>query len=537
MVYTVKNIYDLSEFWIRRQFKPYIMTGGVGKWKTLVHNGVYFPPEYVPHRTPVVYDGEKIVLEPEQEEAATMYAKYTDTPYVDNPIFKKNFWKDWKKILGNDHKIQSLDNTDFSLIHAYLVEQKSKKKEDKKVDVEMYKTAVVNGIEQPVGNFRIEPPGIFMGRGCNPNLGKIKKRVYPEDVTINIGKGEKIPVGMEGHSWGEVVHDPEVEWLASWKDTVTGKTKYVWLGSQSDMKIQNDINKFEKARKLKKKKGQIISQNDINLKDDDITVKQTATALYFIDQFALRVGNEKGDDEADTVGVTLLRVEHIKLLDNGKVVLNFLGKDSVRFHKTLEVDEQVYKNLQQFTTNKDKKEQLFDKISSSDINRYLQRFMDGLTSKVFRTYKASNIFDKELVAISKKFSDYNADDKINILLDQFNKANAKVAMLCNHQKNITKSSNKQIENIDSMISKKRKQLKKSRNKSKIRDKIKQLKDKKKLKIQLKNISLGTSKVNYIDPRITVAFMKRHNIPIDKLFSKVLQEKFKWALDVNENFRF
>ena len=44
--------------------------------------------------------------------------------------------------------------------------------------------------------------------------------------------------------------------------------------------------------------------------------KQIATALYFIDHFALRIGNEKGDDVADTVGVTSLRVEHIELLPN-----------------------------------------------------------------------------------------------------------------------------------------------------------------------------------------------------------------------------
>ena len=35
----------------------------------------------------------------------------------------------------------------------------------------------------------------------------------------------------------------------------------------------------------------------------------------------LRVGNEKGKDEADTVGVSSLRVEHIDLLDNNKVKL------------------------------------------------------------------------------------------------------------------------------------------------------------------------------------------------------------------------
>ena len=37
-----------------------------------------------------------------------------------------------------------------------------------------------------VGNFRIEPPGIFLGRGCHPKAGKIKRRIYPEDITLNI---------------------------------------------------------------------------------------------------------------------------------------------------------------------------------------------------------------------------------------------------------------------------------------------------------------------------------------------------------------
>ena len=58
-----------------------------------------------------------------------------------------------------------------------------------------------------------------------------------------------------------------------------------------------------------------------------------------------------------------------------------------------------------------------------------------------------------------------------------------------------------------------------------------------MKIELKNISLGTSKINYIDPRITVSFMKRHNIDVNKVFSKALQEKFRWAFDVDENFKF
>ena len=58
-----------------------------------------------------------------------------------------------------------------------------------------------------------------------------------------------------------------------------------------------------------------------------------------------------------------------------------------------------------------------------------------------------------------------------------------------------------------------------------------------MKIDLKNVSLGTSKVNYIDPRITISFIKKHKLEIDKIFTAVLQDKFVWAMNVDENFKF
>ena len=54
---------------------------------------------------------------------------------------------------------------------------------------------------------------------------------------------------------------------------------------------------------------------------------------------------------------------------------------------------------------------------------------------------------------------------------------------------------------------------------------------------MKNVSLGTSKINYIDPRITIAFMKKNNIEINKLFTSALQDKFTWALEVETNYIF
>merc|ERR1712014_60477 len=56
--------------------------------------------------------------------------------------------------------------------------------------------------------------------------------------------------------------------------------------------------------------------------------------------------------------------------------------------------------------------------------------------------------------------------------------------------------------------------------------------------QNKDVALGTSKINYIDPRLTVVFSKKFNVPIERFFSKTLREKFEWAIkSVDENWEF
>jgi len=41
---------------------------------------------------------------------------------------------------------------------------------------------------EKIEKFRITPPGIFQGVGDNPKKGKLRKRILPEDVTINCSK-------------------------------------------------------------------------------------------------------------------------------------------------------------------------------------------------------------------------------------------------------------------------------------------------------------------------------------------------------------
>ena len=67
-------------------------------------------------------------------------------------------------------------------------EEKQKLKEDNQKIADMYGTCIMDGHKQKVGNYRVEPPGLFRGRGDHPKQGKLKTRLQPEDITINIGK-------------------------------------------------------------------------------------------------------------------------------------------------------------------------------------------------------------------------------------------------------------------------------------------------------------------------------------------------------------
>jgi DNA topoisomerase-1 len=533
------------------------LIGGADKpqWTVLKHNGPMFPPEYEQHKVPVIINQKEIILPKQAEEYATMYSRYLGSPYMESNSFKKNFWKDFKPTLENI-SVSSLDEIDFSLIKKYLDREKEKKLEmskeekekikEKQIEIEEpYKNCIIDGAQQKVGNYKIEPPGIFIGRGNHPKLGRIKKRIQPEDVTINLDKESPIPKSNVPGNWGGVIHERHVIWLATWKEEITGKNKYVFTSLDSFFKSKSDEDKFDLARQLKRKSNSIRETYEKDLNDSEMKKKQLATALYFIDNLALRVGGKKDSkEEADTVGVTSLRVEHITLMENNMIKLDFLGKDSVRYCKKVNVISDVYKNLEEFQKNKKNKDELFDLIVSSSLNEYLNSFLEGLTAKVWRTYNASMLFQKELDKIKEeRIAEIDPDERLNFLISMFNQANTAVALLCNHQKAVSKTIDEQVDKVDSRIKElKKKKLKYQDKKdsekvNKIETKIKLYKLKKDTKLKMKNVSLSTSKNNYIDPRIIFSFINKFEIPPEKLFTQQLIDRFKWASNVDKNYRF
>lgn len=356
-------------------------------------------------------------------------------------------------------------------------------------------------------------------------MGKIKGRIEAEDIIINIGKEAQIPEPPKGHRWKEVRHDNTVTWLASWTENIMGSVKYIMLNPTSKLKSQKDWQKYEKARELKKCVKKIRKDYEADFKAKEMVKRQRAVALYFIDRLALRAGNEKEEGEtADTVGCCSLRYEHIKLheeKDGQKYVVDFdfLGKDSIRYQNSVPVEKQVYKSLRKFMDNKSEGDDLFDRLNTATLNKYLNSLMDGLTAKVFRTYNASQTLQEQLNELTDgKFS---LEEKVLA----YNRANRAVAILCNHQRSIPKTFDKSMENLQTKISEKKKQIKETKKELKEAKKEKDSKTIEKaskklerLTLQLKKlevsavdkeenkqIALGTSKLNYLDPRISVAW--------------------------------
>ncbi|PWA31818.1 hypothetical protein CCH79_00006732, partial [Gambusia affinis] len=559
------------------------------KWRFLEHKGPVFAPPYepLPNKVKFYYDGKPMKLSAPAEEVATFFAKMLDHEYTTKDIFRKNFYKDWRKEMTSEEKsiITDLNKCDFREMSEYFKaqsearkqmskEEKQKIKEENERILQEYGFCIMDNHKERIGNFRIEPPGLFRGRGDHPKMGMLKRRIRPEDIIINCSKDSKQPKPPPGTKWKEVRHDNKVTWLVSWTENIQGSIKYIMLNPSSRIKGEKDWQKYETARRLKKCVDRIRTQYRDDWKSKEMRIRQRAVALYFIDKLALRAGNEKEEGEtADTVGCCSLRVEHIKLypkLDEQEYVVefDFLGKDSIRYYNKIPVEKRVFKNLQLFLENKQPEDDLFDRLNTSILNKHLQELMDGLTAKVFRTYNASITLQQQLKELTCP------EDSIPAKILSYNRANRAVAILCNHQRAPPKTFEKSMQNLQTKIDEKQKQLSAARKQLKaakadhkashdeksgktveVKRKAVQRIEEQLMKLQVqamdreenKQIALGTSKLNYLDPRISVAWYlcsfflptlgivwcKKWSIPIEKIYNKTQREKFAWAIDMAE----
>lgn len=189
------------------------------KWNFLEHKGPVFAPPYepLPNNIKFYYDGKEMRLSQDAEEVAGFYAKMLDHDYTTKDIFNNNFFKDWRKVMNDKERstITDLKKCNFKMMHTYFMElaekNRNRTKEEKKAlkekneeIIKEYGFCVIDGHKEKIGNFKIEPPGLFRGRGEHPKMGMLKRRVMPEDVMINCSKKSDIPKPPPGHKWKEV---------------------------------------------------------------------------------------------------------------------------------------------------------------------------------------------------------------------------------------------------------------------------------------------------------------------------------------------
>ncbi|MCW3983356.1 MAG: DNA topoisomerase I [Candidatus Bathyarchaeota archaeon] len=541
----------------------YEMTDLKHVMKSLKHNGIYVPT-YDLKGFSVKIQGQKIKLTEKSEPMAVAWTRRVLSTTVPPPdqVFTRNFMREFleqlkaenpsatfldgfsKKYLECLEKNLPTENNggsqalgiDFSEVRAYILDEKAKKeamtKEEKKKQAEerkvarqklrdFYGYAEVDGQRLEVANWTAEPSCLFAGRGDHPQRGRWKEGPTKADITLNLSPDAPKPEGWKT-TW-----EPNKMYVAKWVDKLTGKVKYVWFSDTAFLKQNREKEKFQKAENLGKQIGTVEKHIMKNLEDKDVERRKVATVAWLIFAVNMRVGDEKDPDEADTVGAITLRDEHISI-EGDKVTFDFLGKDSVRWVKTIQAPPAVIKNLSEF--KKDKTVQyLFEGIDSKKVSRFLSEKVPKLTAKVFRTWKCTKTVKEELEksGVTKDDPDYKKNYAAKM-------ANLKVAEVANHKRKIPPTFDQRVAEKEQKLKEMLEQLEAKKKEGKKTESLETRVERAKLDLELtkltKEYNLGTSLKSYIDPTAYVKWAKKVKFDIEKFYPKTLRSKFSWALE-------
>jgi len=530
------------------------------RMKSLVHSGINVPQNDYKGFS-IKLQGQPVKLSPRTEQMAVFWIRKRQSPTSPpDKIFYKNFIKDFLDVLKTENPslktlesfesshMNSLDKNsnewmhdensqiDFSEITSFLLQEQQKKlnmtKEEKKKLAaerkkareemkEKYGYAIVDGNKLEIANWTAEPSCIFAGRGEHPKRGKWKEGPRQEDIILNLHADSPTPPGK----WKGRIWEPDKMYLAKWEDKLTGKIKYVWFSDSAFLKQKAEEEKFKKAEKLSKEIPKVKAHIMNNLTAEDIDTRKIATVSWLILEVNMRVGDEKDPGEADTVGAITLRPEHIKIEGN-KLNFDFLGKDCVRWTKSVEAPETVIKNMKDFS--KTSKDYLFEGINSRKISRFLSKQMEGLTAKVFRTWKCTITVKEQLETcdVKKEDPDYAKQYCAKT-------ANLKAAIIANHKRKIPPNYDERLAQKKAKVKELESKLKEKEEQGKNTETVKKRLEKSRLDAKLaeetKEYNLGTSLKSYIDPMAYVKWATQVDFPLEKFYPKTLQKKYSWAL--------
>lgn len=250
---------------------------------------------------------------------------------------------------------------------------------------------------------------------------------------------------------------------------------------------------------------------------------------------------------------------------------DFIGKDSVPFKKSFEINEDAYYLLQDLIAGKSSCDKVFN-VTSNDVNKFIQQVLPEGSAKLFRTAMGTQTATDVL-----KEKELDPNLPVDQKLKYFNEASLKISTMLNHQKGVSKGYAAQMEKADANLDASKKKLAATKRKAKSDlEKIKKsmealkkaldperrktqmeklqkreanvkarlaraeaavtkAKDKKAFKSATKNIALNTARNSYLSPRVVVSWAKHNNVPIEKIYSQAQRTAFDWAMDTPEDY--
>lgn len=309
------------------------------------------------------------------------------------------------------------------------------------------------------------------------------------------------------------------------------------------------------------------------------------------------IGGDSGDiggDQEETIGASTLRRKHVCLISaaassSSAIRLRFVGKDKILHDITRVVSPVLARAVAQCMHHARRKEDpLFPGVHATDANAYLHAILPDVTCKTLRTRTASELVDRRLRSV--------APSNVSVVKTPASSASASVPIIrhmkkyvelacmecawhLNHKRNSPSYDGRRnvvTDACDDDVS--------SRGQGDVRfsrflrlaaeawqrvssdhqptytyirpksggtgrlvagssssygptDGPAELKE---ALVEAKMLGLApnTSKLNYVDPRILVAFCKRHDLPIQGVAYTASQtERFRWAASTPGTFKF
>ena len=518
---------------------------GTARWTSLSHRGVALPPPFEDlsraKGVPVIWKGRAISLKasPEAEFFISEFVRrggLTRIPSSGNfsaSLFGSKsaaeaFWKDWKVMLPSGCPIASLEELDISNVIKSIISTSKQRAEAEGKATNPYEFARVNGRLQPVAPSSVDRPGIFFGRSDDVKAtlnGRIRRRLVAEDVTINLSENARVPsvpVGC-GKKWKEVVHDPEVDWIASWRDPVTEVIKYARLATASESEQIGTREKYDLAKKMNAMTPVLRKRIAAAMGSSDRKRRQLGAILWLVDMLALRIGSGTAESakKAGAHGVATLLVKHVEVINRHSIRLSFPGKDCVTYDRTIVgVPSELVHIVTESSRRKDPDEALFESVDSNDAASAIDSVVPGATAKVLRTARASELFGDTLD--SMKVSDPQAAKLL--LLFAFTRA----AILLNHRKAAKKDDKlgggdlAELDRKVDALTKEFEQVERKQDLSRIGKKLRED------VVRSANLSLATARGAYLDPRIVFEFGRKNGLTEQESGGATFAKKFPWA---------